>query len=87
MEYKSNKSLGAFTVAQTEPGHYRINFHAEYPGRFPVHIMAVDVDGNATESRVPFEVYWAKQPFEIQGIKAGFPQPPMSFLRINMSRY
>jgi hypothetical protein len=74
-EYISNESLGEFTIQKVSPYQYTVSFQAEYPGRFPLHITATDKDGNTTEERIPVEIYWAEQPFEIRGLGTGWIVP------------
>jgi len=66
-EYISNQDLAPFTVEQIELAQWRVTFRSEWPGRFPLHFVVPDAEGNVTDARVPVEVYWAQQPMEIRG--------------------
>jgi len=66
-EYISNNSLAPIEVVQVESELYEVRFSSEWPGRFQLHLTAVDADGNETSARMPVEVYWDEHPFEIRG--------------------
>ena len=67
-EYISTNNLAPIQVKQLEPGLYAVNFSTEWPGRFPLHLTAVDADGNESTERVPVEVYWAEMPWQWRGM-------------------
>jgi hypothetical protein len=74
-EFISNHSLAPIEIRQVAPGLYEVGFYANWPGRFPLLITARDADGNERQERVPVEIYWAEQPFEIRGIGTGWILP------------
>ncbi len=67
-EYVSSASVLPIEVSELGGGEFEVSFVSEWPGRFPLWLTAVDVDGNATTVRVPVEVYWADQPWDIRGV-------------------
>lgn len=71
-EYVSNSSLAPVEVKEIVPGSFEIRFDTAWPGRFPLHLSATDIDGNVTTLRIPVDVYWAEHPLEeIRGIGTG----------------
>lgn len=67
-EYISTGSLAPIAVTDLGQGRFVIEAQSEWPGRFPLHLTATDTRGNTTSLRVPVEVYWAQQPFDVRGV-------------------
>jgi len=67
-EYISTNPLGPIDITQTEPGTFELTFTSEWPGRFPLHLTATDTTGNTTHLRIPIEIHWTKNPWEVRGI-------------------
>lgn len=74
-EFISNQDLKPFTIHEVEEGMYTVVFTAKWPGRFPLHFILSDTLGNTIDQRLPIEVYWSVQPFEMRGIGTGWIVP------------